>query len=163
MPSMKEICETYVSFASKDHSIISFIIKCSLFGEYSYATEGILYLLAKLAVNFNCIVTSILIIVTLIDFLNIKKLKNNIWKISFNIIFLLNIISYLTMNFKLPYGCSMDFRYIVPLLFISLYCATNVIEGIKNETIKVFILDISFILIFLTFILSNIVILFSQV
>lgn len=163
LPSIKEIGETYIRFDNKDHSIISFIIRCSLFGEYSYQTSGLLYMFARLAVILNSFVVSLLVIITLLDFFNLKKLKNNIWKISLLILFILNTASYILMNIKLPYGCSMDFRYIVPLLFISLYCLVNVSESIKNKTISDLIRYVSFMIIFITFILSNIVIFFSPI
>lgn len=124
----KIYCDPWVDF-----NIPTFLVKCSLFEEYSWKTGfGIIYPIA-------IILNLILIGVFLISFINclIKKEKRNLqWKISLAILLIFNIVSYLAMNIELPYGCSMNFRYLLPTIFIgSIFTYFN-LDYYRRKNIK---------------------------
>ena len=61
---------------------------------------------------------TIITIISIIIGLTTKSKRNKIWKNTWFLLFMFNIISYISVNIKLPYGCTMDFRYIFSTLFV---------------------------------------------
>lgn len=124
----KMYCDPWVDF-----NIPTFLIKCSLFEEYSWGTNfGIIY---QISIILNIIMIGIFII----SFINclIKKEKRNLeWKISLAILLIFNIVSYLAMNMKLPYGCSMNFRYLLPTIFIGAMFTCFNLDYYRRKNIK---------------------------
>ena len=55
------------------------------------------------------------------------------------------------MNLELPYGCSMDFRYIVSSIFVGMYFIVYYLNSIKQKKAKknleLFVLIMCFILV----------------
>lgn len=151
----KLYCDPWVDF-----NIPTFLVKCSLFEEYSWGTNfGIIY---QIAIIFN-IVTIAVFVISFINCL-IKKEKRNLeWKISLAILLIFNIISYLGMNIKLPYGCSMNFRYLLPSIFIGAVFTCFNLDYYRRKNIKLErnLYKILFIGTVILFIASDTIILFS--
>lgn len=151
----KMYCDPWVDF-----NIPISLVKGSLFEEYSWKTSfGIIYSLA-------IILNIIMIIVFIISFINclIKKEKRNLqWKILLSILLIFNLISYLVMNIKLPYGCSMNFRYLLPTIFIgAIFTYFNLdYYRRKNNKLERNLYKILFIGTIVLFMSSDIIILFS--
>ena len=146
----------------QDHNIPIYLIKCSLFGEYGWGTSFIYQILYSISLWINII----LIVVTLIFMVRAiknKSKRNKIWVNALFLFSLFNFISYVIMNIKLPYGCSMDFRYLLVTLFIGVMFICFDLQNIKINKQKLFnklykdIIKLSLIL----FISSDIIIIFS--
>lgn len=124
----KMYCDPWIDF-----NIPTFLVKCSLFEEYSWGTNfGIIYTIA-------IILNITMILAFIISFINclIKKEKRNIeWKISLAILLIFNVVSYLAMNMKLPYGCSMNFRYLLPTIFIGAIFICFNLDYYRRKNIK---------------------------
>ena len=103
-----------------NYNLPNFLIKSAIFGEYSFlcATHfGIL----TLAFNYLFVYTSLVLII--IYFIKSKD-ENLKIKIIAGSLLLTQLIAQLYFNIKMPYGCTMDFRYIVPIIlsFMILDC-----------------------------------------
>lgn len=158
IPSLQSTFSIYHNSYKDASNIYSSAIKTSMFGEYVFAENGIIHTLSLISVVTNFylgLIIPIIIIINLIK--NIKNKDQELkWKIFLIIIFIINIISFIIMQIKLPYGCSSDFRYIVPTIITSItllgYTYKNTKKPIKNNILKLSI----FILIILSIIFADI-------
>lgn len=102
----------------EDSNIIIYLIKSSLFGEYSIkGNTG--KIVSILMIIFNIAI----ILITLISIIKVIKDKRQEDSISFNmllIFYITEIVMYMYGNITMPYGCTMDFRYIVPTILIGM-------------------------------------------
>ena len=65
-----------------------------------------------------------------------EKIKVNETVIPIIILFIVQLAFFVYFNIKYPFGCSMDFRYIVPLLFTGIVSLAKAKENLKqNSTI----------------------------
>lgn len=87
--------------------------------------------------------------------------RNLEWKIALFLLFIFNILSYITMNLKLPYGCTMDFRYIVSTLFVGALFVGIQLENIERNDKKFanFLYNSIFLLTFILMLCSNTILL----
>ena len=95
-----------------------------MFGEYALYgnNDGNVIALLLLIVNILIIIKSIISLIKLSG-------KNNSEEIKMIIIFyFVEIFMYLYSNFTMPYGCTMDFRYIVPTVFFGMIFIVNKME-----------------------------------
>lgn len=133
LPFSSEINQMYCD-PWNQYNIPIFLLKCSLFGEYSWNTNGAfenLYVVSILA-NIYLIIQTIYCIIS--QMMN-KTKRNKQWKIAFLLLFIFNIFSYITMNIKLPYGCTMDFRYIASTVFTGTMFVIFEMQSIKQTKI----------------------------
>lgn len=131
VPFSKELLIQYAD-PYEHYNIPTFLIKSSLFGEWTWTTSYIckyIYVFALFA-NIAIIVFSI---VAIIREMTSNRKRDLIYRNIFLILYFFNIISFISMNIKLPYGCSMDFRYIVPTIFIGIYFIGLQLRKIQNE------------------------------
>lgn len=161
--------ERFMPFANNEYSQIYcspyhdmnfpvYIIKCSLFGEYTWAIDAFFIKVYYLAVILN-----IICILSVIGF-NIKNIfiKDKETVVYQNIMLLLfwfNIVSFVIMNLKLPYACSMDFRYIVPTLYSGAIGVYYGLKNLSNEKVYNIISNIFFTIFAVTIVCANICIL----
>ena len=88
-------------------------IKSSIYGEYNYYNEETAQ---KLKIIY--IVFIVLVMIAIIRNLFIRSDKKiEIYKWILLIIHFTNIISFIYFNIQKPYGCTMDFRYILITVF----------------------------------------------
>ncbi|MBP5574284.1 MAG: glycosyltransferase family 39 protein [Bacilli bacterium] len=95
-----------------NYNLPNFLIKSALFGEYSFMFADSL---AILSLIFNYLFVYLSLILIIAYFINSKKEHLEI-KIIGGVIILSQLLAQLYFNIKMPYGCTMDFRYIVPII-----------------------------------------------
>ena len=110
------------SYPVDDCNIWAYLIKSSLFGEYHLENINLISI-------FMLILNVVIIIVNLICLVKLVFTKGKSTEIKMIILFYCTeILMFLYSNIKMPYACTMDFRYIVPtILFGMIFIA----EGIK--------------------------------
>ena len=95
-----------------NYNLPNFLIKSALFGEYSFMCADAFGFLA-LIFNYLFVYTSLALMI--IYFIYSKKEHLEI-KIIGGVIVFTQLLAQLYFNIKMPYGCTMDFRYIVPII-----------------------------------------------
>lgn len=106
----KEFLTTPYCNPDKDYSIPLYIVRSSLFGEFQFENMDRIAL-QLVFVNFILILLSIAAMIAVVW--KGKKLDPML-RYGCGIWWLVFMISYMMFNIKYPYGCTMDFRYIVP-------------------------------------------------
>lgn len=95
-----------------DYHLWIYLVKCSVFGEFSF-DSGYWFAAPLLVFNLILIVLSLIAMVWVLFAKDMprfpKWILGGLW--------LLQMGSFLLFNLKYPFGCTMDFRYIVPTLF----------------------------------------------
>ena len=94
------------------YNLPNFLIKSALFGEYSFMYAEAL---AVIALTMNYLFVYLSLILMILYFIFSKK-ENLEIKIIGGVIIVIMLGAQLYFNIKMPYGCTMDFRYIVPIL-----------------------------------------------
>ncbi len=94
-----------------EHNLWNYLLRNSLFGEYNFGVEGIAV--------FTVAANLILILLSLISLVTLLYGKNSVKSIlSLLPFYVVQLAFFIYFNVKYPFGCSMDFRYVVPLFFI---------------------------------------------
>lgn len=94
-----------------EYNLWTYLLRNSLFGEYRFGSMGV----ASILVTLNALV--IILAVAAMLFVVIKKYKQTDNILPVTLLMLLQMAVFIYFYIKYPYGCSMDFRYIVPTLF----------------------------------------------
>ncbi|MFT9077123.1 glycosyltransferase family 39 protein [Ethanoligenens sp.] len=94
-----------------DYNLWIYLVKCSLFGEFSFDSAR-LFAAPLLVLNLILIVLSIAAMIWVLRAKDMPRLS----RFLLGGLWLLQMGSFLVFNFKYPFGCTMDFRYIVPTL-----------------------------------------------
>ena len=95
-----------------NYNLPNFLIKSALFGEYSFLFSDPLAIIS-LILNYAFVYLSlILMVIYLID----SGREHLEMKIIGGVLIVSQLIAQLYFNIKMPYGCTMDFRYIVPII-----------------------------------------------
>lgn len=159
IPFSKEI---FIQYADpyEHYNIPTFLIKSSLFGEWTWNTSYICEYIYVFALFANIAIIAFSIIAMAKEMIFTRK-RDLIYRNIFLLLYFFNIISFISMNIKLPYGCSMDFRYLVPTIFIGIYFIVlqlrNLQNEVKNKLIYENLMQISIVLV----VASNFILLFS--
>lgn len=96
----------------ENYNLFGYLIKCAVAGEYSYwQGEGLAA--TGIILNYIFVLLMIGLIVTYFIVVKNKNLQRNLFVASI-IVFQFACMIY--FNIKMPYGCTMDFRYIVPII-----------------------------------------------
>lgn len=109
LPFSKEGFGVYVN-VWEEYNVWFYTLRNSLFGEYNFGNTGLAYL-AVLS-NLLVILSSLAALVYLI-----VKRKNQPNLLPVTVLYFVQLGFFIYFNIKYPFGCTMDFRYIVPLLF----------------------------------------------
>ena len=133
LPFSNEINQMYCD-PWNQYNIPIFLLKCSLFGEYSWNTNEVFENLYATSIVLNIYLIFETIYCIISQMMN-KTKRNKQWKIAFLLLFIFNIFSYITMNIKLPYGCTMDFRYIASTVFTGTMFVIFEMQTIKQNKI----------------------------
>ncbi len=135
----------------RDCNIWAYIVKSSLFGEFN--ADRLNSFMLEDAMKICNIILIFLSIASLIKIIK-RKDKNEIITM-FIIFWITEMGMYIYGNITKPYGCTMDFRYIVPTIFLGMiFIVTDTKHSIKSKynivflatTILFTILSISFVL-----------------
>jgi hypothetical protein len=94
-----------------DYRLWEYVVACALFGEFTFSPRHNFFAVLL-------IVSSLLLILlslgAMLWFLFCERKTNRLAVLSFFSLWALLMVSFLFFNIKYPFGCTMDFRYIVP-------------------------------------------------
>lgn len=126
-------CQNNFIYANPfDHyNILTYAIKTAAFGEFSYINGDIP---AVVIIFFGYIIYFLLLFIIFYSLFNRKLFKDKVYHLSLFTIFSI-IAFYLYLQVKMPFGCSMDFRYIVPIILplaLVFACAKDKLENSSN-------------------------------
>jgi len=108
-----------------NYNLFHFCLRSSIFGEQSYKQGEMFAIPSVLFAYAVCILLFIAIVWCIVRYFISKKQENGLYAkapVSFKdllFVFLLvqsQVISQIYFNISMPYGCTMDFRYIMPLI-----------------------------------------------
>lgn len=118
--------------AFENYNIVSYAIRSALFGEFGY-WNGISF--ASISVVLAYLLLYFSLITLIYCLIKDKKIidKNFILAISVTISI---IIFYIYLQISMPFGCSMDFRYIVPIIIPLSYILCYINESLINRKNK---------------------------
>ena len=95
-----------------NYNLPNFLIKSAIFGEYSFMAADAFGVFA-LASNYLFVYASLILMVV---YFFVSGKENFEIKIIAGVIVISQLVAQLYFNIKMPYGCTMDFRYIVPII-----------------------------------------------
>ena len=95
----------------KDYNIWIYLIKGGLFGEFSFYVKSFMPLVMIMTFFIICLVMAASFAWSIC-----KRDSENTLLIMFSMTLM---VSYIFFNIRYPYGCTMDFRYIVPVFIIN--------------------------------------------
>ena len=112
-----------------NYNLPNFLIKSALFGEYSFLFADPLALLS-LVFNYLFVYLSLALMIVYFVYSGKEHLEV---KIIGGVIILTQLIAQLYFNIKMPYGCTMDFRYIVPIILGFMILNTLAFDKFNKE------------------------------
>ena len=112
-----------------NYNLPNFLIKSALYGEYSFLFADSLAAIS-LVLNYIFVYTSLLLMV--FYFIYSKKEHLEI-KIIGGVLIISQLLAQLYFNIKMPYGCTMDFRYIVPIILGFMIINTLAFDKFNKE------------------------------
>ena len=95
-----------------NYNLPNFLIKSALFGEYSFLYSDALAIIS-LVLNYVFVYLSLILIIIYFIYSGKEHLEI---KIIGGVLIASQLLAQLYFNIKMPYGCTMDFRYIVPII-----------------------------------------------
>lgn len=111
---VNELFSSFFGDVYDDYNLWIYVIKSSLFGEFTFSAPPAVTMLLILC-NFCLIILSLAAMI-----IAIAKYKGESLFIRFGLpgLWFILMLSFVCFNIKYPFGCTMDFRYIVPTVFI---------------------------------------------
>ena len=97
-----------------DYNLWIYVLKCSVFGEYKYDAPAFLAS-ALLLANAGLIVLSLIAMVYVM--VSCKQL-DKFMRFGLFSIWIVQMASFILFNIQYPFGCTMDFRYIIPTCIV---------------------------------------------
>lgn len=107
---LQDLFTNVFPYVTEDYNIYLYTLKSSLFGEWvfnDYSTQAKLFMIA------NIILITISLVSMIYVFVAAKDLDKKFAKWLLGFIWLTQIASFIVFNINYPFGCTMDFRYIV--------------------------------------------------
>lgn len=95
----------------KDYRLWEYTVKCALFGEFTFSLRHRFF--AGLLI-VSSLILILLSLVAMVRFLFFNGRRRRFAVLSFGFIWIILMVSFVMFNIRYPYGCTMDFRYIVP-------------------------------------------------
>ena len=95
-----------------NYNLPNFLVKSALYGEYSFLFSDPLAVIS-LVLNYLFVYTSLLLMIFYFIYSGKEHLEI---KIIGGVLIVSQLLAQLYFNIKMPYGCTMDFRYIVPII-----------------------------------------------
>ena len=114
-----------------DYNAPVYYLKSALFGEFSYQVPNII----SVFLLISGIMVSVVLATAIIKLVkNIKQDRETIIPlITFGFYYLVSLVFYI----KMPYGCSMDYRYMLFLTIPAAYIIGKYYENTKKTVVKV--------------------------
>ncbi|SHH90923.1 Dolichyl-phosphate-mannose-protein mannosyltransferase [Sporobacter termitidis DSM 10068] len=94
-----------------DFRLWEYTVRCALFGEFAFSPK---HDAAAAVMIIASVVLIILSLAAVVWFLFFDRRKNRLAVLGFTAVWALLMVSFVYFNIKYPFGCTMDFRYIVP-------------------------------------------------
>jgi len=113
----------------EDYNIWLYTLKCSLFGEFSFAGRDT-FAAILIAANLVLIPVSL---AAMLYILARGREVNRFARLGLLWIWLTQMVSFILFNLEYPMGCTMDFRYIVPTVFTGAAFVGIALDRIKNK------------------------------
>ncbi len=126
---VKEIFTPQFCRPYDDFRIWIYTLKCSIFGEYDFSQHDQLAIWF-IAANLILIVLSL---VAMIYILQKRKGISAINRFALAGLWLLQIVFFVFFNIKYPFGCTMDYRYMVPTCMIGAIYIGIAMEDIREK------------------------------
>ena len=118
-----------------DSNLWLYTLRCSVFGEFQYPDQPEIYAYFLLALNFILILISL---GAMIYVMAAGKKYGRMKRFAPAFIWLCLMASFVHFNIQYPFGCTMDFRYIVPTLFVGAYYISLGIYDLPSRRDSVF-------------------------
>lgn len=108
-----------------NYNIFHFCLRSSIFGEQSYSRGEVFAVSSVVFAYLACIVVAVAIVWCIVRYVSSKGKENGLHALApvpfrdLLFVFLLvqsQAVSQIYFNVSMPYGCTMDFRYIMPLI-----------------------------------------------
>ena len=112
-----------------NYNLPNFLIKSALFGEYSFMNADALGGIS-LVLNYVFVYASLVLMVFYFIYSGKEHLEI---KIIGGVLIVSQLLSQLYFNIKMPYGCTMDFRYIVPIILGFMILNTLAFDKFQKE------------------------------
>lgn len=118
----------------QEYNIWVDLLKTATFEEFSYVSSSYFYAFMMLIINFIIGILTILAIIYIIIMFFKKKYVGNL-SLTFITLFLtlMALISYISLNIKMPYSCTSNFRYISYIAFSSIVLISLALETLNNK------------------------------
>ncbi|MDR3552047.1 MAG: glycosyltransferase family 39 protein, partial [Clostridia bacterium] len=97
---------------ARDYNIFMFLIKSSVLGEWDWSFEKLGTLAGQLVIA-NMLLIAVSLIAAAYVLIRARDKESRLKKALFALIWLSEMAFYVEFNLSYPFGCSMDFRYIV--------------------------------------------------
>lgn len=101
-----------------DCNLWIYTLKCSVFGEYSFT--GPLYLAYALVLSNLALI--LLSLAAMVHTLLRRRDADPFARYGLPAVWLVQMVSFVAFNVGFPYGCTMDFRYIMPTAIVGAVC-----------------------------------------
>ncbi len=132
---LSEFFKNLYNLPQKDYNVWIYILKNSVFGEFSY--KGASYI-GWFLLTFNIILVLGSIFAMVYVLMCDKKKETFITRIVLALTWFITMGLFLKNYYDLPYGCAMDFRYIVQLILCSAGFLALAYDMLKGKKEKVF-------------------------
>ena len=112
-----------------NYNLPNFLIKSALFGEYSFMNSDGLAIISLL-LNYVFVYASLVLMIFYFIYSGKEHLEI---KIIGGVLIVSQLLAQLYFNIKMPYGCTMDFRYIVPIILGFMILNTLAFDKFQKE------------------------------
>jgi hypothetical protein len=112
-----------------DYNLWLYTIKCAMFGEFSFERPDAL---AALLIVANLILILVSLAAMIYVMIRCKE-TNKFARFGLFWLWLVQMVSFVTFNIGFPFGCTMDFRYIVPTAIIGAIYIGIALDHIKAK------------------------------
>lgn len=132
----KDFYHTLYGNTFENYNLFNFIIRSAIQGEFHFQNAEAFTLISE-TINYFFVICSFVLMVifmvyTIKDWIN-KKTDNLVAIMIALLILISNIGAMIYFNIKMPYGCTMDFRYIVPIVISFAILDGLAISKFKDE------------------------------
>ena len=130
-PSISNLLSSPYAHPFEDYNYPAYLIKTSVFGEFTFNQQGFIPTLL-LFTNLMLVILSVIAFIYIIFFSNrndeIRYILTGLW--------ILVYISSIKFNLSYPFGCTMDFRYIVPTAILGAIFIGAVYEELMEKSFE---------------------------
>lgn len=135
--TLSNLFEPLYCHPQKDYNINEYIIQCSVFGEFEYNMQEFLpkvvaEFIPRALVGINIIMVGISLYAMYDILVNGKKL-NCMLRFGIPALWGIVYVFYIHFNIQYPFGCTMDYRYIVPTAFTGAICIGALYDRLREK------------------------------